>query len=341
MNSFKKIIFLLLILQAGMAMAKSVDISPDKLKCPPRIIRTCCAFGYDVKYWGVPFISNSEITAVDKLGHHQYLGGRHEGNGIIYSRRGGFVDIGHLRDQADWTVFLYEKIKLARGSRETMKLGYEAGVKKLLLNIPNNFSDDNALRLAAYIAYHLSLWHEIATWYGASTVPLLPERYSAFSVEDDFSNRLGIELATRAIKSDISFEEAMDFEIMAILDTLQAVKTEDETIAAMESVRNVWWTREKKLPNRGVLLQYSVPQFGIASPALLQVKDAIYEPYVIELLAETTENKSLDNYFSLRMRLNGKIPWQKIFPARIKRVVTQSDFKSLLEAVRSDIEDKP
>ncbi|MDA3881021.1 MAG: DUF4056 domain-containing protein [Prolixibacteraceae bacterium] len=337
MISFKKIFILLLILQTGGAMAKSIDISPGELKCPPRIIRTCCAFGYDIKYWGVPFISNSEIIAVDKLGQHQYLGGKNEGNGIIYTLRGGFIDVGHMRDQADWTVFLYEKIKDARGGKETLKLGYEAGVKKLLLNIPDSLSDDDILRLAGYITYHLSLWHEIATWYGASTVPLLPERYSAFSVEDDFSNRLGVELGARAVKSSLPFGEAMELEIRAMLDTLQAVETEQETIAAMESVHNSWWTREKKLPSAKVLLQYSVPDYGIVRPMLVPMYN-FEKPYEIELAFKTSRKVCLDEYFSLRMRLNGKVPWRKIFPTRKRRIITQADFIVLLEAVKKDIQ---
>jgi hypothetical protein len=48
------------------------------------------------------------------MGSHTYMGHKDERNGNIYTRRGGFLDMGHLRDCADWTAYLYNLIKASQ-----------------------------------------------------------------------------------------------------------------------------------------------------------------------------------------------------------------------------------
>ncbi|MDP3432015.1 MAG: DUF4056 domain-containing protein [Bacteroidota bacterium] len=63
------------------------------------------------------------------------------------------------------------------------------GSEMQLMGIPGiKLTDNDLVNLAGKIAYDLSVWHEIATWFGASTIPFVPERYSSFSVEDVYSN---------------------------------------------------------------------------------------------------------------------------------------------------------
>ena len=241
-NKMRNLSFLLFICLVITGFAKPVrSNSVEKsYKCPPRIIRTCCSFGYDIGVWGIPFYRLGEVAGRVDVGQHKYLGENAEGNGIIYTQRGGFVDLGHLRDQADWTAYLFQTINENRGKKTEIKLGYEAGVKKLEISIPDNFSLNEAALLAGNITYYLSLWHEISTWYGASSIPFIAERYSAFSPEDDYSNRLGILLGMKAVESGLPYEEAMTSNINILLDTLQAVETADETRQAMEAVHNLW-----------------------------------------------------------------------------------------------------
>src|SRR5665648_192829 len=99
----------------AVARADAPDLSSRLLSLPPhRVIRSCCAFGSDLRLMMVPILKYTDITSVDQLGPHSYLGNDGEGNGIIYTQRGGFVDMGHLRYQADWTAYLYSRIVLAR-----------------------------------------------------------------------------------------------------------------------------------------------------------------------------------------------------------------------------------
>jgi hypothetical protein len=50
------------------ATAKGLDSSDFQLGTPPRIIRTCCAFGDDVGLVAIPFVKVSDIIAKETIG---------------------------------------------------------------------------------------------------------------------------------------------------------------------------------------------------------------------------------------------------------------------------------
>ena len=211
---------------------------------PPRIIRTCCSFGSELRLAIIPGVKVTHIGSLEKMGPHKYLGDTKEGNGIIYTKRGGFIDLGHLRDLADWTAYLYTVIRQNQGKGEIhQKMGHEGGNKMLTLTIPAHLDSADAILLAGRIAYDLSVWHEIATWFGASYIPMVTERYSSFSIEDAYSNLLGVTLGMQALQSELPYEEAMTQLLSRTMSDLNAVATETDTYAAMETVRNIWWTR--------------------------------------------------------------------------------------------------
>jgi hypothetical protein len=246
-----------LLLTFSFVKATPPDLSEKSLVNPPRrIIRACCSFGSDLKLWIIPGIKLTEITCIQNIGPHKYLGNHQEGNGIIYTRKGGFLDLGHLRDQADWTAYLYSQIQQSKTTGEIdLLLGREGGPKSLKLHVPADFSNADAILLAGRIAYDLSIWHEIATWFGASSVPFISERFSSFSIEDPYSNLMGATLGMKAVKSNLPYEEAMTNLLKETLDSLEVVPTFDDTYQAMEKVRNIWWTRNKPLPNWKVLIK--------------------------------------------------------------------------------------
>ncbi|MFT4734113.1 MAG: hypothetical protein ACI9K1_001068, partial [Arcticibacterium sp.] len=55
----------------------SLKNNPSK-NPPPKIIRTCCSFGSDVKVTGIPFLKVSDISSINSLGKHVYLGNPEE-----------------------------------------------------------------------------------------------------------------------------------------------------------------------------------------------------------------------------------------------------------------------
>lgn len=336
-------IFLLLIPAFSLVNAKApVFESQDQEKVPPRIIRTCCSFGSELKMVGLPLVKVTQITSLDQLGEHRYLGSPEEGNGIIYTARGGFVDLGHLRDQADWTAYLYLKIRENNGSGDIrIPLRYEGGVKTLYLNLESTFSEKDMQLLAGAIAYDISVWHEIATWFGASMVPMIPERYSSFSIEDAYSNALGITLGMQALESELPYNEALTLLVRQTLDRLGAVDSADDTYAAMEAVKDVWWTRERKLPTRKVLLQRDLEVYPEVAPWLVPGwLGQEQKGEALEIPARTVSGLPLADFYVYEVKLNHKFPFRKMFPEREDRIITQVDFDTLLRRIEWEIADK-
>ena len=340
MKLSKLFIFCILIFCNTAIWAVAPILSDRSLASPPhRVIRTCCAFGSELRLGFIPILKYTDITSVAQLGPHGYLGNAHEGNGIIYTQRGGFVDMGHLRDQADWTAYLYSRIVQAREKGILIiHLGHEGGSKQLSLNIPADLNDENAIQLAGRIAYDLSVWHEIATWYGCSVVPFVPERYSSFSIEDPYSNLLGVTIGMQAVKSGLPYEEAMTGIISSTLKTLDAVTTENETYMAMEAVRNIWWTRDKNLPNRKILIERQMEVYSCLEPWRVpgNASNAV-TAYDLVVPDKTTDGKNLSNFYELDFKLNYKFPVKEIFASKVGRKVTQADFGKLINHIVKDL----
>lgn len=320
--------------------AKPIHLSV-KSTPPPRIIRTCCSFGSELNVAVVPVKKVTNITSLEKIGSHHYLGNKTEGNGIVYTRLGGFIDLGHVRDQADWTAYLYSRIiqiQSPQNAELKILLGHEGGAKELLLKIPASLNDNDKVLLAGKIAYDLSVWHEIATWFGSSTIPMVPERYSSFSVEDIYSNLTGVNLGMQALQSNLPYEEAMTQLISKTLNNLKAVRTETETYTAMEAVRNIWWTREKSLPSKKILLERQLKAYPISKPMLIpgwtEINDNSND---LKVPLTTISGISLDKFYELRFDLNHKFPFKKMFPNRIERYITQHDFDTLITQVEQEI----
>lgn len=309
---------------------------------PHRIIRTCCSFGTEMQMFAIPGVKLTETTSIEKIGKHHYLGNPDEENGIIYTRRGGFIDMGHLRDQADWTAFLYTQMMNAKSKGEfSMLLGHEGGEKNLSVKLSPSFTNTDLIHLAGKIAYDLSVWHEIATWFGASTIPFVPERYSSFSIEDAYSNLLGVTIGIQALQSDLDYNEAVTKLIDEHLKDLEVVDNESETYMAMESVRDIWWTREKKLPSSKVLLARQVEVYPCLKPWLVPgIKPVNQQTAELSVPANCSAGTALNDYYKLDFKLNYKFPFRKIFPDRKDRNITQNDFDRLLTEVTNEIEKK-
>lgn len=336
MNYIFSFLFLTFFLFYGAFPCFSLGIEFSKEPhLPPRIIRTCCAFGSNVGVMGLPYYRYSEITSVENIGKHKYLGDESEGNGIIYTRKGGFIDLAHLRDQSDWTAYLYYIIKNHKGIPDfEIKLGYEGGTKMLSLNVPNDLSDRNMKILAGRIAYDLSVWHEITSWFGLSSVPLLTERFSSFSLEDDYSNLLGATLGIEAIESDLPYEEAMTKLIDEKLSQLERVDSISQTYDAMEKVLNKWWTRYYSFPQNHVTLKRRFATYSTTSP-LIVPGFSDHEDDVCFLDIPQLENTSLkfQDIYTINLKLNGKLMSKRYFASLKKKEITNWDFISIVNEI--------
>lgn len=306
---------------------------------PHRIIRTCCSFGTEMQLFAIPGVKLTETTSIEKIGPHHYLGDASEENGIIYSRRGGFIDMAHLRDQSDWTAYLYTQlVENKKQGTLSLILGHEGGEKTLNVIIPSNLNNPDLIHLAGKIAYDLSVWHEIATWFGASSIPFVPERYSSFSIEDPYSNLLGVTIGIQALQSELPYEQAVTQIIKKYLKDLDAVSNEAETFLAMEAVRDIWWTRDKKLPSSKVLLQRQLQVYPCLKPWLVPGwSSANQAPSELTVPEMASDGKDLNQFYQLEFKLNYKFPFHRIFPERKERNITQNDFDRMLAQVAAEL----
>ncbi|MGB1243603.1 MAG: DUF4056 domain-containing protein, partial [Chitinophagales bacterium] len=219
------------------------------------------------------------------------------------------------------------------------KIGYEGGVKELKVQSLKGLSEEDIIQLAGKIAYDLSVWHEISTWFGASTIPFVPERYSSFSVEDAYSNLLGANLGMKALQSNLPYEEAMTQLIAQTLEELEVVETAEETEAAMEVVREIWWSGKKALPNRNVLIARELNVYPTVYPWLIPQQSTLIEGRLLTVPQTSHSGKNLSNFYQLNIKLNYKFPFKKMFPNRKNRVITQLDFGTLLQYAEKELND--
>lgn len=180
--------------------------------------------------------------------------------GIVYTKRAGFLDLSHLRETADWVRYISGRVAAelmdSTGESRTISWAHQDTRYSLEVCPPEWFAalprQERAQRvteLAADIAsattYLLMTWHEVATWYGWSTLPLVSEKRSAFTWDDITSHLVGIEIGRRVIISGMSsgkeYDRAIADSIQAELRRLEAVSPQ-ECDAASDRVKGRWWT---------------------------------------------------------------------------------------------------
>ncbi len=320
--------------------AQKVHDDVDLGKIPPRIIRACCAFGYDLKLWGVPFISIDQVISIDDLNEHHYMGNKNEGTGTIYTNKGGFIDIGHLRDQIDWTRYLHATILNSRGKGEVIfPLRKEAGRKTLYLNVPAHLSNSDCILLAGKITYDLSLWHEISTWFGASTIPFIPEKFSSFSVEDVYSNLLGIHIGMKTLQSELPFNQAATEIIESTLDSLDVVKTVKETYDAYDAIKYKWYTNRKRIPSKNITLKRDPDVLKSSRPWIIpSLENDIDDSIVLHVPLVNTKGELLTSFYKFTIDLNYRFPVAEIFPGRNSSLINQDDFGVLLRRIMNELQ---
>ncbi len=130
-----------------------------------------------------------------------------DGNGILYTLRAGSIDPDHIYGWARKTKSYYEAVYdcLIDGCSNLSK-----GYFHVSFRYPDNWTTlpaaakraaahESAVAMGQYLAFNDGLWHEVATWYGHRTFPLISDFESALSWEDLYSDRLGTVIAAEAL----------------------------------------------------------------------------------------------------------------------------------------------
>jgi len=170
------------------------------------------------------------------LGNHGYANGLLENNGLVYTSKGGHIDIAHLRIAADNTRYLYNKVHthlLNNDPEFTFKLNVEPSTYHVEMKYPSWWKDLPAeykekvahklsLELSQHFTYTMTTWHEVLTWFGFKCVFFLPEKASAFSWEDIYSNLLGTRLGAATLDDkEHEYDESMTILLKNELEKLQ------------------------------------------------------------------------------------------------------------------------
>jgi hypothetical protein len=345
---------------------------------PPRNLRPCCAFGSGLHVtlmsFPVPGVEVVNIIGLDTLGPHNYDNGAlafeasrpggsaltNERNGLIYTCRGGFIDTAHVRDWADWTLFLGAAVgrNLERGLDLT--LPPEGGGRRVIVQpisaevLAGRDRRDIAVPLAQWIAFQLSVWHEIATWYGWSALALFPEEASAFSPEDLYSNLLGIKLAGSlvyqyAVTSEASYNENLDSALRMILGRLGAQPADSGQLAA-RAVDGLWWDSRVALPAKGLvtrrnfdvadpLVPWQVQSAPASSEAAAAVASACGAAAAVPLSNPThcVTGPSFADLAEIEIAVDDALARRGFpFPRPGSRFITQRDFPFIIDRIRAE-----
>lgn len=232
---------------------------------PPKALRPCCAFGEALKAKvgpvPVPIYELGNMLGPKDIGPHGYNKGdlTREHNGLLYTCRGGFIDLAHVRDNLDRTLYLTMEIVRALPGKLSLELWEEGTMRRVRLKpLPEGLMTREgrwatATAIASYVNYQLSIWHEVVTWYGWQSVPGFDERVSGFSPEDMYSNALGGNLAVgiilnRETRSRDQYDESADAWIAEALRRLGVVE-KAQAQAAMKAVDGLWWDSKQRVPD--------------------------------------------------------------------------------------------
>jgi hypothetical protein len=258
----------------------------------PESLRPCCAFGFDLRVRAIgvpiPVYQIGNVLTLDTLGEHHYndsalgavknlVGLSDEHNGLIYTRRGGFIDIAHVRDTADYTFYLFSRIYPTLGQSGRIFYSEELGVRRVQLNAftpPASMAQRYTIAawLAGHLAFEIAQWHEIAQWYGFQSVPGFSEEISAFSPEDLYSNLLGARLAINVILqgnagSVDDYNRAMEAALKQTLVKL-LVAPQSETERKFRDIDGDWWNSKRRVPDKFLVLKrnYDLSENRLPTP---------------------------------------------------------------------------
>jgi hypothetical protein len=285
-----------------------------------------------------------------------------ERNGLIYTCRGGFIDIAHVRDYADLTVFLAAQVHHSLRHGGTVTLSDKGGTRRIVIHPVDAARLDAvgerglALATGQWLAVRLAVWHEIATWYGWSTFRLFPETASAFSPEDVYSDVIGTRIAGGIIEApaadtDTLYEANMNVWLERVLHRLGAQPAPVGRVA-MFAVDGQWWDSSRRLPDKQRTVRRNVDIGPLLTPWL--VTDAGIGPHATGVLDKTCGPdvsplvlRNPDDFRGLPLRdvatleidVDPALVGRRLPLPRDSNRITQDDFPAIVAAIAIEADD--
>jgi hypothetical protein len=334
-------------------------------------MRPCCAFGAQlrVRVGPVPiplyFVGN--IIDRRRLGHHAYDSGDStfrsrssgdetsgsERNGLVYTCHGGFIDVAHVRDNADAAIYTITSLARQLETGATIPLPDEGAKVSIELRpveaatLAQHGRWAIAIPLGQWLAYQSAVWHEIVTWFGYSTFTLFPERVSSFSPEDLYSDLLGARIAAAVVsqrggRDEFAYNRNMDRWIDRTLALLEAVPV-PAAKEAMLAVDGLWWDSQKRLPDFSLVIRRNFEFDSSVSPWLVPASrfgpllraNCGTDPSAIPI-ANPSSMSGIDfaSQASLVVELPPALASQEPF-AKLGPRITQADFPAIVAWIQA------
>jgi hypothetical protein len=282
------------------------------------------------------------VGSAQSLGHHSYSGdaAHLEANGIIYTRRGGFIDTGHLRGMADLAARLTVQLRplLARGEG-VLRLRPRDGemVVRVKSRLPDDAIAHTSALLAMRIAFQVSIWAEITQHYGHSVVRGAEEYFSSFTPEDLYSNLLGAHLGAASVESPLPYDRAMDVFLASALRSLEAVPS-SETRRILDALRGRWWRADTPWRSPAIPIVHSFDIGPHVKPVLAPADVIAPAPTVTLDVPEVDQDGApLTDLYGLEI-----VPDLRLLPdfqhAGSFPIVTGDDLPRLVAIVRRSME---
>jgi len=275
---------------------------------------------------------------------------KREHNGIIYTCRAGFLDTAHIRDFADLAWFLAAQVEERLETGGTIELEDYGGRRRVTIHPVRSEKIHEvgrtrlAVAVAARLSFDLSVWREIATWYGYESVPPWSEKLSSFSPEDLYSNLLGTKLAegilrTTAIHSRREWDLAMTAWLASAMDALGIVPV-DAARALMESLDGTFWSSARRIPDWDITLRRRFDRGPVVEPLAVHAQapsapcgaDDVPVPIPVQ---DELAGVSIDGVAEIDVVVSDRLMKHGFpLPRGGDRQVVEADFDHLIEAVR-------
>lgn len=320
----------------------ALPMTPSPLPEPTG--RNCCVIGFDVlvpPLTGGPIQNVQDLTTLKPHKYGEVPPIFDRDNGLVYTCRGGVIDTGHVRECADYTAYFAVKameLSVAGGRVTLARPEFGSTSRTVVFSAASkSYPIDHYIMIGMRISYEIAIWHEIETWFQNGAV--VPERYSAFSPEDNYSNLLGTYIARDALLDSRAYDDAMTAAISRILTALGAVPSGDAR-AALATVKDRWWDSTKVLPDLRFLLRRHMEPFGTVTPWLLVSPACLAGVTPLSLAVpdrSPSDGSLLTDHYELQIVVDvTKIP-ATVLPDPTRTTITPADFPYIVEQVRAQV----
>jgi len=327
----KKIFLQIILIFSNLTYSQVIPLKGINFIWQPKNLRPCCTIGYDLVIANVP-IDFHQIKTPAGIGKHVYCGGviNTEGNGVVYTRKAGFLDLGHVRETIDWTAYLAHEISKNQGKSFEIKSSDGRQDVFFTFNLQNKTLDtESILTLAQRAAYDMATFHELYTYFGISSFPLIDEIHSAFAPEDNYSNLLGTYIARKALTSSDKFEKAVDKELKKTLYELDVMEQFDDVKEEMRKLEGIWWNKKGSIPSYNFLIKRHLEAYPQVTPWINDKErgKALSVPYMVEA------GYPIDEIYTLKIKISPEIPTTEL---EVKDgFITHRDFVTIIKQIKT------